>query len=352
MAKDVQILLLLCLLHVSGIAQNVGINNTNPRFPLTFSTTTGDKLVLWDDGNVAGNNYGIGLQSGVMQLHTHTVNDDVVFGYGRSTAMVETMRIKGNGRVGIGTNIPVVRLDVAGTNSWDLVNGEGDMRIGNSAYRLKFGIALDGGGIGAANIMQTGGIGNLGIGAGNKYLLQLNGPGGYVDFSNNSGGLRINGNAGAAGQVLTSNGAAAPSWNTLILPNAFNNTVLLTSTTEIVNGTSVGAVDMPGLSYTFTATGTTKVLVQANIPASAIACSFCGSSLSGFDMILDGGLAARFLTDLYNGYDMVLNGTQIFTVAAGVHTIKITVDGVGPDVRFGRSNPVFPTNMIVQLIPQ
>ena len=109
MAKYLFFVALFCIYAKSGISQNVGINNPNPRFPLTFNSANGDKIVLWDDGNAAGNNYGIGLQAGIMQLHTYTINDDVVFGYGRSAALIETMRIKGYGRVGSGTNAPVVR---------------------------------------------------------------------------------------------------------------------------------------------------------------------------------------------------------------------------------------------------
>src|SRR5207342_3085100 len=53
-----------------------------------------------------------------------------------------------NSRVGIGNIAPVNRLDVGGLNNWDLTNTEGDMRIGNSTYRLKFGVALNGSGQG------------------------------------------------------------------------------------------------------------------------------------------------------------------------------------------------------------
>ncbi len=80
--------------------------------------------------------------------------------------------------VGIGTPSPATRLDVAGINGWDLANGEGDMRIGNGTYRIKFGIALGGGGAGAAGIMQYGAGGGynvLSLGAQGNYMLQLNG---------------------------------------------------------------------------------------------------------------------------------------------------------------------------------
>ena len=259
---------------------NVGIGTTTPRSPLGFSTALGEKISLWDDGNVAGTNYGIGVQSGLLQIHSNTSADNIAFGYGKSSGFTERMRIlnsggdgmelKGrlhirngsipidpaygggiwlykadntdalgfvgtqnnqnigfyggssgwgftydaiNSRVGIGNSSPVNRLDVTGVNNWDLTNTEGDMRVGNGSYRLKFGVALNGGGAGASGIMQSGGVGSLNIGANNKNIIQVNGAGNFIDLTNISGGVRINGSAGTSGQVLqTSGSGAAPKW--------------------------------------------------------------------------------------------------------------------------------------------
>lgn len=68
-----------------------------------------------------------------------------------------------DGRVGFGNTNPVNRLDITGGNGWDVTNAEGDVRIGNSLYRLKFGVALDGGGAGAASIMQHGQVGGYNV---------------------------------------------------------------------------------------------------------------------------------------------------------------------------------------------
>ncbi|MES2777858.1 MAG: hypothetical protein V4722_27000 [Bacteroidota bacterium] len=80
--------------------------------------------------------------------------------------------------VGIGTTAPATRLDIAGGNNWDLVNGEGDVRLGNASYRIKLGVALAGGGAGSGAIMQygqPGGYNVLSIGSQGNYMLQLNG---------------------------------------------------------------------------------------------------------------------------------------------------------------------------------
>lgn len=256
---------------------NIGVGTTNPGFSLNFSNTTGDKIALWGNSsnhygfgiqsgllqvhsdaafaNIAfgygsSTNFiermriinagGDGLElAGRITLRNGTLPLDPAYGPGiwlykpDNTGQLGFMGVQNNqnlgfyggpagwgftydainSRVGIGNSAPVNRLDVSGINNWDLTNTEGDLRVGNSSYRLKFGVALSGGGAGTAAIMQAGGAGALNLGANSKNLLQLNGAGNYVDLTNNSGGLRINGNAGTAGQVLQSNGnAAAPKW--------------------------------------------------------------------------------------------------------------------------------------------
>jgi len=56
------------------------------------------------------------------------------------------------------------KLDVMGGN-WDVTNTEGDVRIGNSTYRLKIGVATAGGGAGDVRIRPAGGSSRLMLGA-------------------------------------------------------------------------------------------------------------------------------------------------------------------------------------------
>jgi hypothetical protein len=94
---------------------NVGIGESNPGFPLNFSSTLGDKISLY--GN-SGAHYGFGIQGSLLQIHSAGIGDDIAFGYGSSSAFTESMRIKGNGNVAIGTSTPAAsaQLDVSSTS--------------------------------------------------------------------------------------------------------------------------------------------------------------------------------------------------------------------------------------------
>ncbi|HAM72902.1 MAG TPA: hypothetical protein DCM86_14775 [Verrucomicrobiales bacterium] len=104
---------------VQNFLANVGIGiSTAPAFPLSFASVLGDKIGLFPG---ASGNYGIGVQSSLLQIHTDTSASDIAFGSGTSASMAETLRIKGNGRVGIGTNSPQATVHVASTGSSELL---------------------------------------------------------------------------------------------------------------------------------------------------------------------------------------------------------------------------------------
>lgn len=236
-----------------------------------------------------------------------------------------------NSRVGIGTNSPVNRLDVAGLNNWDLNGTEGDMRIGNSLYRIKFGVALGGGGAGASTIMQygqTGGFNNLALGSQGKSFLNLNGTGNFVDITNASGGVRIDGNAGTAGQVLTSNGAnAAPSWTSSGAAFMANNSSSWGQTATVSNFS--GFTPVPGLNVTVnTPAGKAMFIVKGEMVNNG--CFACGLASCKYDIWVDGVLIDRNIIQVGNGMESVVtNGAVFYDLSAGSHTITVYVDGNG-----------------------
>jgi hypothetical protein len=396
-------LLAACLLSgtvASSQNGNVGIGTTTPRYPLSFPALLGQKITFWDDGNADGGNYGIGVQSGLLQLHTYTPSDDIVMGYGSSSNFTEKFRFKGNGYMGIGNNDPQFlldvsgrmrlrneganitaglwlnnslnnatpafigmegdnyvglygtttgwglvmntnngytgigntspqnRLDVTGLNNYDLTSSEGDARIGNGSYRIKFGVALSGGGAGASGIMQfgqAGGFNNLALGSQGKNYININGTGSFVDITNATGGLRFDGVAGQASQVLSSNGtAAAPSWISPTAALASNAQQFFQSST--VSGV-VNYVGVPGLSQSFTCpAGKGMFIVKGDMFNNG--CFACGNQSCKYDIVVDGILIDRNVAIVANGGEAVVtNGATLYNLTAGTHNVTVNVDG-------------------------
>lgn len=84
-------------------AEKVGIGTSTSGFPLGFKDELGDKISLYGE---SGASFGFGIQDNLLQIHTQATNSDIAFGSGSSSNFNETMRIKGNGNVGIGNSTP------------------------------------------------------------------------------------------------------------------------------------------------------------------------------------------------------------------------------------------------------
>ena len=80
----------------------LGINNGNPKVPISFSATTGEKISFFPGGT---GDYGIGIYASELRVHTESTGNDITFGsQNYAGTFTERMRIKGNGQVSIGTN--------------------------------------------------------------------------------------------------------------------------------------------------------------------------------------------------------------------------------------------------------
>lgn len=67
---------------------NVGIGTITPTSPLSYPNTIGNKISFWNAG--PNNDFGIGINSGVMQLYT-AGTDKIAFGWGNANAFIETV---------------------------------------------------------------------------------------------------------------------------------------------------------------------------------------------------------------------------------------------------------------------
>src|SRR3982751_3663327 len=84
-------------LHVEGttfLNGNVGIATSTPFAQLSFNNNSGEKVSF--NGTVS-NNFGIGLQLGLLQIHADVAGSDIAFGYGSSNNLTERMRIINDG---------------------------------------------------------------------------------------------------------------------------------------------------------------------------------------------------------------------------------------------------------------
>ena len=150
--------------------------------PLSFGGWLGTKISLWD--NLGSQIYGFGVQGGLLQVFTPGAVDDIALGYGPSASMTETMRVKGNGNVGIGTSSPAQKLSVSGDT---LTTGTAYLLDTNHSIR-----AISGSGVAISTYAVTDGIilkqstGNVGIGTTSPtQKLEVNGTVKATTFTGN-----------------------------------------------------------------------------------------------------------------------------------------------------------------------
>lgn len=266
-----------------------------------------------------------------------------------------------NGNLGIGTPIPTGRLTIVhnsyptpslliqesendytrmefrntNLNSFWQINALASQTQANA--RLEMWNSSNG-----ANTTPLVILGNGNIGINNTSPIEKLDVGGNLKVGgkiNFSGPLAPSNNNGVTGQVLQSNGAAAPSW---IAPTnslyTSMNTVFMPDNYFLSLG-GPRAKYMPGLVYNSNATSNSKALVSFCTYLSSTPCAFCGSSTFLVSIVVDGpadynAIAAYpcYYVRVANGSDVSFTGTAVVNLPAGAHNIKIGVALVdGPD---------------------
>lgn len=182
-----------------------------PGFPLNFPSTLGDKISLWGQ---SGNHYGLGVQGGLLQIHSDLASAAVAFGYGQSSSFTETMRIQGNGKVGIGTSTPQRLLTVNGSTASPGSDSTYQAGIGTGSKQLILGYdTTDDVGVIAASdyttawknisIAPAGGSVGIGTTTPTKGSLEIDSANGSQPGYNPAGWLQT---SGAHGSYVTSGG--------------------------------------------------------------------------------------------------------------------------------------------------
>lgn len=95
---------------------HVGIGNTTPHAPLQLSNSLSNrKIVLYETSDNDHEFLGLGVNPGMLRYQVANSSDNHAFFAGNgASASNELMRITGTGNVGIGTQTPTTKLDIAG----------------------------------------------------------------------------------------------------------------------------------------------------------------------------------------------------------------------------------------------
>jgi len=348
-------------------SQNVGIGTTTPGFPLNFSNGLGDKISLW--GN-SGNHYGLGVQSGLLQVHSDASIAHIAFGYGSSSSFNERMRIINNGEYGLSLNGRIslkngtVPVDPAfspgiwmykadnsallgfmgvhnnqnlgffgGPAGWGFTYDAINSRVGigniNPNAPLAFAASL-----GKKITLYPGATGDVGFGvAGNRlqiYSDNVNADvaigydvfGSFVErfaFKPN-GALAIDGNIGSYGKALSVSNTGVTNWGNSV--NYLYNNIFEFSQTASSGTLSYEAI--PGLTQTITLVKRSKVIVNLTGQLGSTSCFGCGSQQGELGISINTLLPITTLvaSKIPNGeFISISTGNKVFSLEAGTYNV-------------------------------
>jgi hypothetical protein len=182
---------------------NVGINNGAPLSPLSFASTDGAKIALFDNGS-ATEHYGLGVSGGLLNYQVMTGAAHSFRTGGKNADGTELMRIQSDGKVGISNNAPLVPLAFASSvgpkiSLYDAGSATDNFGFGIASNTLAYHVVPGGvhsffaGGKAAdgTELMRIQGDGNVGIGT--------TAPAAKLDVN---GTARIAGSAGTPAAIM------------------------------------------------------------------------------------------------------------------------------------------------------
>lgn len=232
MKKTISSLLLLLFSSLILQAQHVGIGTPNPqgRLQINHNSNNESGLLLVDSSTSAGGMITFKNLDHSRKMSLRGVNFDnwhanQYIDIYSDSVFVATFR--GNGNIGIGTSLPTARLHVNGLVK---LNGPSQLEFGagNAGKEPNAGkIAYNSFGSGALEIVGAG------TNATDRTVFFF--AEGGTTFSgpvNVQGNIRIQGNSGTAGQVLTSNGVSDPEWANAAFSNTTRFKVTYRTTTS------------------------------------------------------------------------------------------------------------------------
>ena len=194
-------------LDVAGsvaVKDSLGIGVVFPNAPLQFANTvTNKKLVLYDDNNGDHQFYGFGINPGILRYQS--VTDHAFYSSINAGNSLETMRIKANGNVGIGTASPTARLDVGGN-----AKITGDLNVVNNSiggtwlYLTNTSASPTGFKMIATGPANVGGAGNLAFyNNANAAVVTIKQAGAMgIGTTNPTEALDVRGNIAASGKFM------------------------------------------------------------------------------------------------------------------------------------------------------
>jgi hypothetical protein len=267
-----------------GYLGYIGINNPFPSAPLSFANVVGEKINLWNTD--ATHNYGIGVQGGLLQVHSNDVASDIVLGYGSSNSFTERARVFGSG--GIQTQGPNgafwfkdrTLITYAGW-SWYANNG--------SANLFKYGLG---------DALTIDPSGNIGIG--------ITTPGAKLEINGN---FKLTDGSQAANRILTSDAAGAATWTDLVQP--FSNV-------ERFKLTGFGAVSLGGGNFAADF-NTTLYNYSGNIVIDLAANSVTFNRAGLYHLEFDIRCNSTLSNDDFYGY-LEINGVSEYTQYLKTHS--------------------------------